>query len=301
MLDKSILHGIYDLHIHTGPSVAKRMLDAAEMMRCATQAGYAGYLVKDHYAPSAHGCLMVNQHMGDGSCKALSSIALNNCVGGLNLLALDVAYNMGTRMVYMPTVSSRFHIEGHKGKKFLGSGGMTTLDLEQPIYLLDGDGKLIPECVEVLKYIAEKGDLTLSTGHISWQESDVLIPTALELGVKNIIVNHPHFDINAPLEAIARWARMGAWIEKTACEFGQVIWDDDTRFNSIYLWNDYLKAGVPIEKIFVSTDFGQSISPHPVDGMYKYLNLLHDWLGFDEATLAMLSKTNPAKIMNFDN
>lgn len=236
--------------------------------------------------------------MGDGSCRALSSIALNNSVGGLNLMALDAAYNMGTRMVYLPTVSSRFHIEGHKGKKFLGSGGMTTIDLDRPIYLLDGDGKLIPQCVEVLKYVAEKGDLALSTGHISWQESDVLIPAALELGVKNIVVNHPHFDINAPLEAVARWGKMGAWIEKTACEFGQIVFDDDSRFNPISLWRDYLDAGVPLERIFVSTDFGQSISPHPVEGMFKYLNLLHDRLGFDEATLSMLSKTNPAKIMS---
>ena len=58
---------------------------------------------------------------------------------------------------------------------------------------------------------------------------------------------------------------------------------------------------MPLEQIFVSTDFGQSISPHPVEGMYKYLNLLHDKLGFDEATLTMLSKTNPARIMNFDH
>lgn len=298
MLERSILQGVYDLHIHTGPSVAKRLLDAGDMMKCAMEAGYAGFLVKDHYVPSAHGCLMVERHLGDGSCQALSSIALNNSVGGLNLMALDAAYNMGTRMVYLPTVSSRFHIEGHKGKKFLGSGGMTTIDLEQPIYLLDGDGKLIPQCVEVLKYVAEKGDLALSTGHISWQESDVLIPAALELGVKNIVVNHPHFDINAPLEAVARWGKMGAWIEKTACEFGQIVFGDDSRFNSITLWRDYLDAGVPLEQIFVSTDFGQSISPHPVEGMFQYLSLLHDKLGFDEATLSMLSKTNPAKIMS---
>ena len=39
MLDRSILNGIYDLHIHTGPSVAKRLLDAGEMMKNAQAAG----------------------------------------------------------------------------------------------------------------------------------------------------------------------------------------------------------------------------------------------------------------------
>jgi len=298
MLDKSFLNGAYDLHIHTGPSVANRLVDAGDMMKAAMEVGYKGFLVKDHYVPSAHGCLLVEKFLGDGSCKAFSSIACNNSIGGFNLEAVDAAYNMGTRMVYMPTVSSRLHIDGHKGKKFTGSGNMVTVAMEEPIDVLGPDGKVVPEWLEILKYAAEKGDITISTGHISWQESDVLIPTALELGVKNIVVNHPSFQINAPLDVIARWAKMGAWIEKTACEFGQVIWDDDTRFNSIYIWNRYLDAGVPLEQMFVDTDFGQSISPHPVDGYLKYLNLLNDWLGFDEKVLTMLCKENPAKIMN---
>ena len=67
MLDRSILNGIYDLHIHTGPSVAKRLLDAGEMMKNAQAAGYKGYLVKDHYAPSAHGWNLVEQKMVGGS------------------------------------------------------------------------------------------------------------------------------------------------------------------------------------------------------------------------------------------
>lgn len=297
MLDRSILNGVYDLHIHTGPSVAKRLLDAGDMMKNAQAVGYKGYLVKDHYAPSAHGCQLVQEHLGNGSCKCYSSIVLNNCVGGLNILALDVAYNMGTRMVYMPTVSSLLHIEDHKGRKFLGSGNMTTTDLEEPIYLLDGNNKIIPECIEVLKYIAEKGDLVLSTGHISWQEIDVLIPTALELGVKKIIVNHPNFTIMAPFDAVARWAKQGAWIEMTACEFGAVVFDDDSRFSPIKLFDQYQEAGVPLEQMFISSDFGQSISPEPTEGMYKFLNLIHEELGYDVDVLERMTKTIPGYLM----
>lgn len=301
MLERSILNGIYDLHIHTGPSVAKRLLDAGEMMKNAQAAGYRGYLVKDHYVPSAHGCCLVEHNMGDGSCRCYSSIVLNNCVGGLNLLALDVAYHMGARMVYMPTVSSRLHIEDHKGRKFLGSGNMTTTGLEEPIYLLDGNNKIIPECVEVLKYIAEKGDLVLSTGHISWQEIDVLIPTALELGVRKIVVNHPSFTIMAPHDVIARWAKWGAWIEMTACEFGAVVFNDDSRFNPIALFNQYLDAGVPMEQMFISTDFGQSISPEPVEGMYKFLSLIHEQLGYGADVLERMTKTIPAYLMSVES
>ena len=300
MLDRSFLNGVYDLHIHTGPSVANRKLDAYEMMLEAVEAGYAGYVVKDHYMPSAHGCLMVEKHFARNGCRAFSSIVLNNSVGGFNLLALDTAYNMGTRMVYMPTVSTKLHIDDHKGRKFLGSGYMTTTDLEKPIYIIGKDGELLPEVIEVLKYIAEKGDLVLSTGHISWQETDVLLPKAFELGVKNIIVNHPSFTVNAPIEKVAEWAKMGAYIEMTACEFGMVLKDDDTFFNSLDLFQRYADAGVPFEQMFVSSDFGQKISPDPVAGLYKFLNLLQEKLGFTEEMLTSLAKTVPAKIMGIE-
>lgn len=82
---------------------------------------------------------------------------------------------------------------------------------------------------------------------------------------------------------IARWAKWGAWIEMTACEFGAVVFNDDSRFNPIALFNQYLDAGVPMEQMFISTDFGQSISPEPVEGMYKFLSLtMSSW-----ATAAM--------------
>jgi hypothetical protein len=297
MLDRSILKDVYDLHIHTGPSVAKRLLDAGTMMKNAEAAGYKGFLVKDHYAPSAHGCLMVEAHLSQKGCRCFSAIVLNNSVGGLNLLALDVAYNMGTRMVYMPTVSSKLHIDDHKGRKFLGSGNMNTTDLEIPIYLLDNNGDLSPDCIKVLKWIAEKGDIILSTGHISWQETDALIPAAIKLGIKKIIVNHPSFTVMAPHEAIARWGKMGAYIEMTACEFGMVLKDDDHYFNSLNLFNEYVEAGVPFEQMFISSDFGQSISPEPVEGIFKFLNLLHERLGYSVGQLEHLTKIVPAEIV----
>ena len=58
-------------------------------------------------------------------------------------------------MVYMPTVSTKLHIDDHKGRKLLGSGNMTSTDLEKPIYIIGKDGELLPEVIEVLKYIAE--------------------------------------------------------------------------------------------------------------------------------------------------
>ncbi len=294
MLDRSFLKGVYDIHIHAGPSVAKRKVDAFEMLRQAEEAGYAGFLVKDHYVPSCHGCIMVEQHFSTG-CRVFGSVAMNNSMGGFNLNALDAAYHMGAKIAYMPTVSSKLHIDGHKGKKFLGSGGMTAE--EKPIYYLDEKGQLIPEVLAVLDYMADHPDFVLATGHGSAAEIDVLIPEAVKRGVKKILVNHPHFQIMASEEQVVRWASLGAYIEITAMEHGMVLEDRDDLFNSIDLVKRVMDSGVPAERIVIDSDFGQSISPYPVEGLYKYLNLLYDTVGIDEKTLAVMVKENPGRLM----
>lgn len=294
MLRRDFLNGVVDIHIHAGPSVANRKVDAYEMLRQAEEAGYAGYLVKDHYVPSTHGCLMVERHFSAG-CRVFSSIAMNNSNGGFNINALDCAYNMGAKIAYMPTVSSKMHIDSHKGKAFHGSGGMTAE--EAPIYYLDGNGKVIPQVKEMLDYMAAHPDFVLATGHGTPAEIDALIEEAFTRGVKHILVNHPHFSINASEEEVVRWAKAGANIEITAMEHGMVLEDRDDLFNSIDLVRRVIDSGVPVERIVISSDFGQAVSPYPVEGMYKYLNLLYDVVGIDETTLATMVKDNPAHLM----
>ena len=52
--------------------------------------------------------------------------------------------------------------------------------------------------------------------------------------------------------------------------------------------------------MFVSYDFGQKISPDPAAGLYKFLNLLQEKLGFTEEMLTSLAKSVPAKIMGIE-
>lgn len=294
MLSRSFLNGVVDIHIHAGPSVANRKVDALEMLRQAEEAGYAGFLVKDHYVPSAHGCQIVEKHFSSG-CRVFGSVAMNHSVGGFNVNALDAAYNMGAKIAYMPTVSSKLHIDGHKGKKFHGSGNMTAEEI--PIYYLDGEGKVISEVIAVLDYMAAHPDFVLATGHGSPAEIDALIDEAFRRGVKKLLVNHPHFQINATPEQVVRWAKAGAYIEITAMEHGMVLEDRDDLFNSIDLVKRVLDSGVPVDQVVISSDFGQAVSPYPVEGLYKFLNLLYETVGIDEDTLARMVKDNPARLM----
>lgn len=287
---REILKGIIDLHVHAGPSVANREVDAAEMLKEAVEAGYRGFLIKDHYFPTMMSAKLVEKHLGNDNVKVFGAIALNNSVGLFNLNALDAAYNMGAKIVYMPTVSSNQHIESHKGHSFPGSG--KTQVVEKPVIYVDENGNIQEEVKEILKYIAERPDLILGTGHGSAREVDVLISEAVKAGVQKILVNHPFYMIGASMEQIAKWAKMGAYIELNACVFPPSKFGV-TPFEVV----KQLLENVPIEQIVLDSDLGQKNNGSPVEGLYTFIQILMKDLGVTEEQINIMGKETPAKLL----
>lgn len=290
-MDRKVLNGIIDIHVHAGPSVANRELDAADMLSEAQRSGYAGFLVKDHYFPSMLGTKMVEKHLGDGSCKVFGSIALNNSIGLFNLKALDTARQMDAKIVYFPTVSTKKHIEDHKKAAFIGSGKASIQ--EEPVVYVDEEGNLDPEAIEVLKYMANY-DMVLGTGHGNLWEIEHLVEKAIELGVRRILVNHPHYNVNASYEQMAKWAKMGAFIELNVCVFkgGSKIGTVDD------IVAKKMIDACGVENIILDTDMGQSGNGSPVEGMYNFINLLEREFGITEEEINIMAKKNPAKLLN---
>ena len=287
--EREILKGILDIHVHAGPSVANREVDAADMLREAVVAGYRGFLVKDHYFPSCMGVNMVQKHCDANGVEIYSSMALNNAVGLFNCMAVDAAINMGAKIIYFPTVSSKNHIDHHEGS-FVGAGKMSVPEV--PVVYVDEDGVMDPAAVEVLKLIAEK-DVVLGTGHATAWEVDHLVEKAVELGVKRILVNHPQFHIGATYEQMTKWAEMGAFIELNVCVFtsGSKLGSLDDQVIA-----DMLKA-VPLERMILDSDLGQRGNGSPVEGMYRFIRLLMDKFGLSEADIDLIAKKNPAALL----
>ena len=287
--ERDILKGILDIHVHAGPSVANREVDAADMLREAVVAGYRGFLVKDHYFPSCMGVKMVQEHCDAKGVEIYSSMALNNSMGLFNLMAVDAAINMGAKIIYFPTVSSKNHIDHHKGN-FAGAGKMSTP--ETPVVYVDENGVMDPAAVEVLKLMAEK-DVVLGTGHGTAWEIDHLVEKALEVGVKRILVNHPQFHIGATYEQMTKWANLGAYIEMNVCVFtsGSKMGSLDDQVIA-----DMLKA-VPLERLVLDSDMGQRGNGSPVEGMYRFIRLLMDKFGLSEADIDLIAKKNPAALL----
>lgn len=287
--ERDILKGILDIHVHAGPSVANREVDAADMLKEAIVAGYRGFLVKDHYFPSCMGVKMVQEHCDSQGVEIYSSMALNNAMGLFNCLAVDAAINMGAKIIYFPTVSSKNHIDHHKGN-FVGAGKMSVP--ETPVVYVDENGVMDPAAVEVLKLIGEK-DVVLGTGHGTAWEIDHLVEEAVKAGVKRILVNHPQFHIGATYEQMTKWANMGAFIEMNVCVFtsGSKLGTLDDQVIA-----DMLKA-VPLDHMILDSDMGQRGNGSPVEGMYRFIRLLMDKFGLSEADINLIAKENPAKLL----
>lgn len=286
---REILKGAIDLHVHAGPSVANREVDAGEMLKEAVQYGYRAFVVKDHYFPTMMSAQLVERHLGNDQIKVFGGIALNNSVGGINVKAVDAAYAMGAKFVWMPTVSSNHHIEEHKGH-FPGSGTMAVM--ENPMVYLDAKGQLLPEVDEVINYVAKRPDLVLATGHGSVPEIDALINKAAASGVDKIMVNHPFYLIGASIENIAAWARLGAYIELNACvfppsKFGVVPFETAMK----------VLENVPIEQILLDSDFGQKGNGSPIGGLCTFIEILMKDCKVSEQQINTMLKDNPAKLL----
>lgn len=288
--------GAIDLHVHAGPSVAKRKVDCAEMLAGAQAAGYRAFVTKDHYFPSVMSCDVSQRHLGGDGTLAFGCICLNNAVGGINVHAVDAACGMGAKIVFMPTVSAQNHLEHHKKAAFVGAGGLKLP--EKPIYYLDSAGQLKPEVVEVLRYLREyHPEVVLGTGHGSPAEISRLIDKAVELGLTKILVNHPFFHIGATVNQMVRWADQGAYIELNAVVFNDV--EPAPHHLPIETAREVL-ARVGYRRMVLDSDLGQSIYIEPVAGLARFADVLMDRCGLTPEQIRVMLIDNPARLLGLD-
>lgn len=284
-----LLKGVVDLHIHAGPSTANREVDVVEMLKLAEEVGYSAIVVKDHYFPTMLSAAVAEKHMGNGTCKVFGGICLNNSLGTFNLKAIDAAYLMGAKFVCMPTLSAQRHIETHQGRKFAGAAAKVSGVEEAPIYYLDDNGQLKPEVVEVLRFLADRPEMVLYTGHGSAAEVNALVHKAAEVGVKKILVNHPFMTVDASLEQMVEWSRLGASIEINASAF--------PKFIPVEILEPILNE-IPLDKLIIDTDSGQKGGGSPVDVLRRLIGILQDTYHVPDAKLSVMMRDNPRALID---
>jgi hypothetical protein len=281
-----LLEGSIDIHIHSAPDIYPRILNVMDLARHAKENGMRAILVKNHFAMTA-GLAKIASDETD--FPVFGGIALNLPVGGLNIHAVDIALQLGTKIVWLPTLHSRKFVE-HKSHVAHLAGGIRA-DVEG-IYLLNDDGSLKEELYPTFDIIAER-DAILGTGHVSVEEAKVAVREAAKRGVKRIVVTHPLASFcNYSVEDMKEILDLGAtYLEHT--------YNDVTRQVSHPIKLDDLYNGIKAigpKHCIMSTDSGQWLNPVPVQQMGIYIKDMLNF-GISEGDIRTMVSDNPAHVL----
>ena len=294
---RSVLTGAVDLHVHPSPSPLPRRIDAVQAAEFAGQAGFRAIVVKSHHHATTTDVLA----LADNGLDALSGIdvfggiALNGAVGGLNPMAVDLALQMGGRIVWFPTISSPQHIHHHAAHPNL-KFPKTSVQLrpEAPIDVLDESGALKAEVYEILELIRDNGAI-LASGHMAPDRITRVLEAAREVGIERMLVNHPNFVVEASFEDARRWVALGAVIEHSICMYDDAStfrnWDLDTLV-------EWIEAIGPAHSS-LGSDLGQVNNPLPSESFVKTVGLLLH-RGMPERDLEQMVRANPAALLQLE-
>ena len=271
---EEILKGSYDLHVHAGPDPAEeRRLDALETGRYAYEAETKGFVLKSHHYGTAPLAYVLNR-MYPG-LQVTGSVVLNRSVGGINPDAVEVAANLGARVVWMPTRSADHHA-GRQG----GRGG---------IRLMDG-GTLTDAVYDVLE-VVRSHDMVLASGHVAPSEAVELFKQAKARGIERMIATHPHGV--ASLDELREMVSHGAFLEYTflPCMPSRGGMTPEELARTV--------ETLGTDHCVVTTDLGQWMNPPPAEGMRMAIAALLQ-AGMSADRVSALVKGNPTTLLGLD-
>lgn len=289
--DLELLKSALDIHVHAGPDVFPRLLDAVEAAEAARAAGLRGLVLKNHHIPTVDRAYFSSRAVQ--GVEVYGGVTLNYAVGGLNPFAVDAALKLGARIIWMPTVDARNHKRcfgelGRYGSR-LSYGRPGFYEGAEGISILEGD-EPDPRLGPILDSIAE-ADAALATSHLSLEESKVLVEEAHGRGVRRIVVTHVDFTTaNLSIEDQRWMAERGVLLELCYSSISPA-W----RCSSIDRSVEAIRR-VGAENYIISSDLGQLHNPPPPEGMRIYIRLLLEH-GIPAEDIRMMVKENPERLL----
>lgn len=293
---KELLNGAVDLHVHSGPAAMARTFDHNEAQKWGDEHGFKALVFKDHYVLNTSATLLLERMFPERKTKIYSGLALNNVSGGINPHAVDHAVKFGAKIIWMPTLSAKNHIEKSKSEAKNQPQAAKKLMEAEPITVLDANGKLTDDTLKVLDSIAE-GDIILASGHLGVNECHIMFTEAKKRGVKKMMVNHPNYVIGCTDEDMRQLARNDVFMEFTIQQFVERK-DGAAPKHDMNELKHYISLG-GVERSIISSDHGMSGGPLLVDGWQRILQLMLDnqW---SKSDIKALTSTNATKMLNLD-
>jgi hypothetical protein len=288
-----VLKGGIDLHVHPAPSPLPRRIDAVEAAQAAEAIGMRAIVVKSHHHSTVTDVLALGRDLNGLPVRVFGGIALNSAVGGLNPHAVDLALELGGRIVWFPTIGSPQHIAHHAAHPDLKFPKLAVhVRDERPIDVLDESGQLRPEVHDIIGLIKEH-DAILASGHMAPDRILAVFEAAHAAGVTRLLVNHPNFVVEATHEQGKRFVELGAVIEHSLC-----MYDDRSSF---YNWDIDVLLGwirtVGADRSTLGSDLGQMKNPLPSEAFTNIVGQLLD-AGLSEGELESMVRRNPARLLD---
>jgi hypothetical protein len=287
------------MHVHIDPDFVTRIIDDVSLARRCLELGLAGFQMKSHYNATAERARTVNAAVP--GVRAIGAIVLNQAVGGMNPLAVEIAAREGARTVWMPTVNSINEMEEvhsfapgapmpvwMKFEVSLREAGVQP----EPVAVIDAtDDSLLPAVHKVME-VAARHQLVLATGHLARDEIFAVVDGALAAGIRDVVVTHPEFPSqNLSIEEQTRLADKGALLERcfTTPYTGKVSWE--------HVFDGVRATGV--SNNVLSTDLGQVFNPPVEDGLALFADKFLE-AGFSEEEVHTMTVTNTRRLAGED-
>jgi hypothetical protein len=262
----AVLRDGIDMHIHGYPeALVDTGWDFAWEAKSAYDAGMRAVVCKSMHSDTAPMAYFVQQIVEkhaqekDSSPRPFSvfgGVVLNWAVGGLNPIAVETSAKLGAKIIWLPSHDSAHH--------------MRVLEEGEGIEVLDGNGKVLPELIEIMD-IVRRYDIILDLCHTSTKERMVITEEAAKRGLSKILLTHPQWNVNRmSVEQMVEISKMGAYI-------GLFLYSAFPHFNNpVCDRREVLEIieKVGIAKCVMATDFGSMLNPPPVEGMKLYIRLL---------------------------
>ncbi|WP_432253999.1 DUF6282 family protein [Streptomyces sp. HNM1019] len=287
----TVLDGLVDMHVHSGPSPFPRRLDHVEAAQDGARIGMRAMVAKSHHHNTQMDILAMKGRLAGVAASAYGGIALNSTVGGLNVHAVRMCLRMGGKVVWFPTISSGRHIDCHPED---GAFPTTTVPLTlERIDIVDESGELKPEAAAILDEIKEQ-EAVVNGGHMYPEYIRTLFRAGKDRGMTRMVVSHPDFVIGADPDLCRELIALGAFVEHEVGMYdpeGLQKWDPQR----LLTWIDALGP----EHTVLASDFGQAVNPKPVDAWLRVAGVLLD-LGLPEKDLRRMACDNPAYLLNLD-
>jgi hypothetical protein len=293
-LDQELLEGAIDTHLHAGPSLFPRLIDAVEAAEAARAAGMRGIVIKHHHTPTADRAYLT--HRAVPEVEVYGGVTLNYAVGGLNPFAVDAALKLGAKVIWMPSVDARNHLR-HFGE--LGKYG-SKLNYEKPEFYDDAkgitileDGRLDPKVGQILNLVAD-ADAAIATSHLSVEESKALVEEARRRGAKAVVTHVAFVTASLSVEEQRWMAERGALLELCYSSLSPA-WRSASIDEVAQAIRD-----VGAENYILASDLGQVHNPPPPEGLRIYIRLLLE-RGFDPDEIRMMVKENPERLLGLED